>query len=74
MYKRQIKSETYYTDKVDIFFRLKYQNKNLQKCPPNMSFICELHVCDIEDGRHITCGIISKGEVCNLFDIICTER
>ena len=32
---------------------------------------CEL--CDIKDGRHIACDIISKAEVCKLLDIICTE-
>ena len=40
-------------------------------CPANMSIIREL--CDIRDGRHIACDIISKTEVCSLLDIICTE-
>ena len=42
-----------------------------QNCPPNMSIIREL--CDIRDGRHIACDIISKAEVCSLLDIICTK-
>ena len=51
--------------------KMKYQNKNSQNCPANMSIIREL--CDIRDGRHIACDIISKTEVCSLLDIICTE-
>ena len=51
--------------------KIKYQNKNAQNCPANMSIIREL--CDISDGRHIACDIISKAEVCSLLDIICTE-
>ena len=51
--------------------KMKYQNKNAQNCPANMSIIREL--CDIRDGRHIACDIISKTEVCSLLDIICTE-
>ena len=51
--------------------KMKYQNKNAQNCPPNMSIIREL--CDIRDGRHIACDIISKAEVCSLLDIFCTE-
>ena len=30
--------------------KMKYQNKNAQNCPANMSTIREL--CDIRDGRH----------------------
>ena len=44
--------------------KMKYQNKNAQNCPANMSIIREL--CDIRDGRHIACDIISKAEVCML--------
>ena len=51
--------------------KMKYQNKNAQNCPANMSIIREL--CDFRDGRHIACDIISKTEVCSLLDIICTE-
>ena len=51
--------------------KMKYQNKNAQNCPANMSIIRELF--DIRDGRHIACDIISKAEVCSLLDIICTE-
>ena len=51
--------------------KIKYQNKSAQNCPANMSIIREL--CDIRDGRHIACDIISKTEVCSLLDIICTE-
>ena len=51
--------------------KMKYQNKNSQNCPANMSIIREL--CDIRDGRHIACDIISKTEVCSLLVIICTE-
>ena len=51
--------------------KMKYQNKNAQNCPANMSIIREL--CVIRDGRHIACDIISKAEVCSLLDIICTE-
>ena len=51
--------------------KMKYQNKNAQICPANMIIIREL--CDIRDGRHIACDIISKTEVCSLLDIICTE-
>ena len=32
-----------------------------------------IRICDIRDGRHIACDIISKAEVCSLLDIICTE-
>ena len=32
--------------------------------------ICEL--CDIRDGNHLARNIISKAEVCNLLDILCT--
>ena len=31
--------------------KIKYQNKNSQICPPNISIIREL--CNIRDGRHI---------------------
>ena len=51
--------------------KMKYRNKNAQNCPANMSIIREL--CDIRDGSHIACDIISKTEVCSLLDIICTE-
>ena len=51
--------------------KMKYQNKNVQNCPANMSIIREL--CDIRDGRYIACDIISKTEMCSLLDIICTE-
>ena len=51
--------------------KMKYQNKNAQNCPANMSIIREL--CDIRDGRYIACDIIFKAEVCSLCDIICTE-
>ena len=44
--------------------KMKYQNKNAQNCPANMSIIREL--CDIRDGRHIACNIICKTEVCSL--------
>ena len=50
---------------------MKYQNKNAQNCPANMSIIRQL--LHIRDGRHIPCDIISKTEVCSLLDIICTE-
>ena len=53
--------------------KMKYQNKNAQNCPSNMSIVREL--CDIRDGRHtcIACDIISRAEMCSLLDIICTE-
>ena len=51
--------------------KIKYQYKNARYYPPHMSNICEL--CDIRDGRHIACDIISKEDVCSLLDIICTE-
>ena len=51
--------------------KIKYQNKNAQNCPANMSIIRELY--NIRDGRHIACDIISIAEVCSLLDIICTE-
>ena len=38
--------------------KMKYQNKNAQNCPANMSIIREL--CDIRDGRHIACDIFPK--------------
>ena len=50
--------------------KMKYQNKNAQNCPP-MSINREL--CDIRNGKHIACDIISKAEVCSLLDIICTD-
>ena len=50
---------------------MKYQNINAQNCLPIMSIIREL--CDIRDGKHVACDIISKAEVCSLLDIICTE-
>ena len=46
-------------------------HRNAQNCPPIMSVFREL--CDITDGRHIACGIISKADVCSFLDIICTE-
>ena len=49
----------------------KQVNKMSSHCPAIMSIIREL--CDIRDGRHIACDIISKTEVCSLLDIICTE-
>ena len=50
---------------------MKYQNKTAQNCPANMSIIREL--CDIRDGKHIACDIMSKTEVCSLLDIISTN-
>ena len=42
--------------------KMKYQNEIAQECPPNLSIIRVL--CDIRDGRHIACDIISRAEVC----------
>ena len=50
--------------------KMKYQNKNAQNCPANMSIIREL--CDIRNTR-LACDIISKAEVCSLLDVIFTE-
>ena len=42
---------------------IQYQTINAQHCPPNMSIILKL--CDVRDGKHISCDIISKAEVCH---------
>ena len=44
--------------------KMKCQNKNAQNYPTNMSIIRQL--CDIRDGRHIACDIISN----DIFSVI----